>query len=331
MTRAFAFLFPGQGSQSVGMLSELAAEHPVVRDTFSESSDALGFDLWALAQDGPADKQKDTRNTQQLMLASGVACARVWQAQDGPAPVAMAGHSVGEFAAMVASDALSFVDAVNLVKQRAELMADAVADGVGGMAAVLGLDDDKVVAVCAEAVQQMTASGDATGPVVEAVNFNAPGQVVISGHLSAIEVASGLAKAAGARKVMPVPVSVPNHSALMRPAGEKLMPAIDALDWHLPAVPVVQNVAATLPADVGEMLESLKVHVFSPVRWTQSMATLVEQKGVELFIELGPGKVLTGMGKRIDKTRPVYPVFDSGTLASALADARVSDTAQQDA
>lgn len=328
MTTSFAFLFPGQGSQSVGMLAELAEMHAVVRETFSESSDVLGQDLWALAQEGPAEKQKDTRNTQQLMLASGVACARAWQAADGPASVAMAGHSVGEYAALVATEALSFAQAVDLVRQRAELMADAVPDGEGGMAAVLGLDDEQVVAVCEQAVQQLTAQGSAVTPVVEAVNFNAPGQVVISGHVSAIEAAAVLAKAAGARKVMPVPVSVPNHSALMKPAGEQLMPAIDAANWQQPSVPLIQNVAATVPADVDQLLDSLKVHVFSPVRWTQSITTLIEQHNVNVFVELGPGKVLTGMGKRIDKSRPVHPVYDPTTLATALDAVRALDTAQ---
>ena len=252
------------------------------------------------------------------MLASGVACARAWRVSDGPAPSAMAGHSVGEFAAMVASGALEFPDAIALVKQRAELMADAVPEGQGGMAAVLGMDDDAVVAVCADAVRQLIDSGDKNNPVVEAVNFNAPGQVVISGHLHAIDAVSVLAKAAGARKVMPVPVSVPNHSALMRPAGEQLMPAIEALKWKQPSVPVVQNVAATVPANVQELIDSLKAHVFSPVRWTQSIKLMSEQHHIDAFVELGPGKVLTGMGKRIDKSRTVYPVFDPTTLSDAL-------------
>jgi len=328
MTQHYGLLFPGQGSQSVAMLADLAAAFPVVQSTFAEASAVLGYDLWQLAQEGPAEKQKDTQYTQQLMLASGVACARVWFDKTESKPAAVAGHSVGEFAALVAVDALPFDSAVTLVRERAALMSAAVPVGTGGMAAVLGMDDADVVSVCEQASKQIIAANDAKSAVsvVEAVNFNAPGQVVISGHLHAIEVASLLAKDHGARKVMPVPVSVPNHSALMRPAGDALIEHIDAIEWRMPEIPIVQNVHASSPASTSDLLASLRVHVFSAVRWTQSIKVMTDQFAIEHFVELGPGKVLTGMGKRIDKSRPVYPVLDTVSLETAIDETTASAT-----
>lgn len=328
MTQHYGLLFPGQGSQSVGMLADLAAAFPVVESTFAEASAVLGYDLWELAQEGPAEQQKDTQFTQQLMLASGVACARVWFEKSDARPAAVAGHSVGEFAALVAAGALPFDAAVTLIRERAALMSSAVSPGTGGMAAVLGMDDADVVSVCQQASKQiMDGNDDKSGEcIVEAVNFNAPGQVVISGHLHAIEQASVLAKESGARKVMPVPVSVPNHSALMRPAGDALEPHIDAIDWRMPDIPIVQNVHANTPADTDEMLTSLRVHVYSAVRWTQSISVMTEQFAINQFVELGPGKVLTGMGKRIDKSRPVFPVLDSLSLDTAIGEITAAAT-----
>jgi len=328
MTQRYGLLFPGQGSQSVAMLADLAAAFPIVQSTFAEASAVLGYDLWRLAQEGPAEQQKDTQFTQQLMLASGVACARVWSDKTESVPAAVAGHSVGEFAALVAVGALTFDSAVTLIRERAALMSTAVPVGTGGMAAVLGMDDADVVTVCKQASKQIIDANDARSSesVVDAVNFNAPGQVVISGHLHAIEVASKLAKDQGARKVMPVPVSVPNHSALMRPAGEALVAHIDAIEWHFPEIPIVQNVHASSPATIDDMLASLRVHVFSAVRWTQSIKVMTDQFAIEHFVELGPGKVLTGMGKRIDKSRPVFPVFDTASLQSAVDETTATAT-----
>ena len=314
-----AVVFPGQGSQSVGMLAELAAVEPTVGETFAEAQEVLSRDLWALAQAGPAEALADTRVTQPLMFVADVAVWRTLLANGLPMPAAFAGHSLGEFAALVAAEAIGFADALRLVERRATLMAGAVADGEGGMAALIGLDDEAVVAFCKET----TASFDGKR-VVEAVNFNAPGQVAVSGHVDALERLVAGAKAQGARKALMLPVSVPNHSSLMRDAGASLAEAIDALVWSMPGVPVVQNEPAAAPATIDALLASLRVHVYNPVRWTGSIERLRDTHGATLVIEAGPGKVLAGLGKRIDRALPTLTVESPETLAAALEAARAA-------
>lgn len=306
---AFAVVFPGQGSQSVGMLAELASEHPEVQATFAESSDILGQDLWALAQAGPVEALSDTRVTQPLMFTSGVAIWRVMRAAGLPMPSVVAGHSLGEFVALVASEALLFADGVALVKQRAALMASAVPEGQGGMAALIGMDDQAVDELC------KSISGER---ITEAVNFNAPGQVTISGHLDALEKTVELAREKGVRKVLMLAVSVPNHSSLMRPAGAELAMTIDSLDWSFPIMPLVQNATAAAPADLATMLDHLKAHVYNPVYWTKTIETLRDTYGITTIIEAGPGKVLTGLGRRIDRALPTLPVDTPKTLSAAI-------------
>ena len=305
----FAVVFPGQGSQSVGMLAELADAHSVIKETFAEAADVLGTDYWQLAQAGPDTELADTRITQPLMFIGGIA---VWRAlrQAGLAkPSVIAGHSLGEFSALVAAGALEYGDGLKLVHQRATLMATAVPEGEGGMAALLGMDDDDVIAVC----------NDTTGArIVEAVNFNAPGQVAISGHIDALEKAVTLAKERGARKAMMLAVSVPNHSSLMQDAGAKLVETIDSMVWHEPAVPVVQNAQATVPADLDALKESLRAHVFSPVQWTKSVEVMRDQFSATTIIESGPGKVLSGLGKRIDRSLINQPTNTPDAFRSAI-------------
>jgi len=289
----FAVVFPGQGSQSVGMLAELASSHSLIEQTFVEAADVLGTDYWQLAQNGPDTELADTRVTQPLMFISGVAMWRALRQAGAGLPSVIAGHSLGEFTAMVASGALEFADALGLVQQRAQLMSEAVPAGEGGMAALIGMDDDDVVKLC----------NDLTGDrIVEAVNFNAPGQVAISGHIDALEKAVVEAKERGARKGVMLPVSVPNHSSLMKGAGETLAETIAGLKWVQPGIPVVQNAQAKAPQDIRDLKASLKEHVYSPVQWTKSVQTMRDEYDVSLVIECGPGKVLSGLGKRIDKT-----------------------------
>ena len=302
-------IFPGQGSQQTGMLKELSDAHPVVKEVFAEASELFGTDLWALAQTGPDEALADTRVTQPLMLTGDIAVWRVLRTTGLPDPAAVAGHSLGEFAALVAAEALSFADGCKVVKHRAQLMAAAVPEGQGGMAALIGLDDADVESLCA----------DLKGArVLEAVNFNAPGQVAISGHLDVIEKAVVEAKARGARKAVVLPVSVPNHSSLMQEAGEQLAKTISELTFHEPKFPVVQNAQAVAANDVAALTTSLKEHVYSPVQWTRSVQTLRDQHGVTKLIEAGPGKVLTGLNKRIDRGLPCMPVNSEDTLTAAM-------------
>jgi len=305
----YAVVFPGQGSQSVGMLAEIADQHAVVRETFQQASDTLGADLWTLSQAGPEDKLKETEVTQPLMFTSGVALWRVWTAVAEQHPVVLAGHSLGEFCALVAGGSLSFEDGITLVQTRARLMAGAVEAGEGGMAAILGMEDDAVVALC-DSVNGAR--------VVEAVNFNSTGQVAISGHTDAVQAVLDKAPEAGAKKAVMLPVSVPNHSSLMRPAGEQLVKAIDELDFAELSIPVMQNTHATVPASVDAMLKSLKDHVFSPVYWTTAYRNMLESFSIKTVVELGPGKVLAGLGKRIERSVPVMPVDSPATLEKAL-------------
>jgi len=305
---SYAVVFPGQGSQKTGMLKELADEHTVVKDVFAEASDVMGQDLWSLAQNGPDEVLGDTRNTQPLMFASAVAVWRVLQSADLGQPVAVAGHSLGEFAALVAANVISFSDGCALVKRRSELMAVAVPEGEGGMAALIGMDDEAVVSLC----------NDHTGDrIVEAVNFNSPGQVAISGHLDAIEKAVADAKPRGARKAVVLSVSVPNHSSLMRSAGEELAKTMDAIDFSNASFPVVQNASAAAASSTQDLISSLKQHVYSPVQWTRTVETLRDTYNATTLIECGPGKVLTGLTKRIDRGLPCLSIDSNETLTVA--------------
>lgn len=284
----FAFLFPGQGSQSVGMMAGFA-DRPVVRETFLEASDVLGQDLWALVSEGPAEELNKTVNTQPAMLVAGVAVYRVWREAGGPEPAMMAGHSLGEYTALTAAGALSFADALPLVRVRAQAMQEAVAEGVGAMAAILGLEDDPVRAVCAEAAQ---------GDVLEAVNFNCPGQVVIAGHRAAVERGMELAKARGAKRAVLLPVSVPSHCALMAPAAETLARHLEGVTVRQPAIPVVQNADVAAFATPEAIKAALVRQLYQPVRWVETVRHMAAQ-GIAAMAECGPGKVLAGLSKRI--------------------------------
>lgn len=303
-------IFPGQNSQHVGMLAELAAEHAVVVDTFREASEALGYDLWQLVQEGPEEKLALTHITQPAILTSSVAIWRVWQQLGGASPVLMAGHSLGEYSALVCAGALAFSDAVTLVRQRGEFMQSAVPVGVGSMAAIVGLDDESVIRVCSEA------SGD-DGQVV-AVNFNSPGQVVIAGHSAAVDKASELAKAAGAKRALPLSVSAPFHSPLMQPAAEQFSSVLAEVAIQSPAIPVIQNFSLDSSQDPETIRTNLVSQIYSPVPWVATIEKFADA-GINTVLELGPGKVLTGLNKRINKEMPAYPVNDLGSLEAAQA------------
>lgn len=286
---AFAMLFPGQGSQSVGMLAELAAQYPIVAETFDEAGQALDIDLWSQVTDGPAEALNQTTVTQPAMLAGGVAVWRVWQQLGGPAPQRLAGHSLGEYSALVAAEALSFGDAVRLVARRAALMQEAVPAGQGAMAAVLGLDDEVVDAICRESAE---------GQVVSPANYNSPGQVVIAGDANAVERAIHRCRDAGARRAMILPVSIPSHCALMSPAREAFAEALGETAINAPSIPVVHNVDLGCHGEATAIRQALLDQLSSPVQWTGTVRQLAGQ-GIDHFAECGPGKVLTGLGKRI--------------------------------
>jgi [acyl-carrier-protein] S-malonyltransferase len=304
-----AFVFPGQGSQSVGMLNALAEVHPLARETFTEASQALGYDLWAIASGGPEDKLNRTEVTQPAMLTAGVAVWRVWRAAHGPVPAFLAGHSLGEYTALTCAGAIAFADAVKLVADRGRFMQEAVPAGQGGMAAVLGLDDDAVGRVCAEAAQ---------GEVLSAVNFNSPGQVVIAGTAAAVARGAAAAKAAGAKRAVILPVSVPSHCALMRPAAEKLAARLREIRISAPAIPVLHNVSVRSETDADRIREALVQQVESPVRWVETIQAIVAA-GVDRVVECGPGRVLAGLNKRIDKKADTLAVYDPATLTQALS------------
>lgn len=304
----FAFVFPGQGSQSVGMMASYGDSN-IVRDTFAEASSVLGQDLWSMVSDGPVDNLNATVNTQPVMLAAGVAVYRLWLAQGGSQPAMMAGHSLGEYTALTCAGAIEFKDAVKLVRLRAEAMQSAVPEGVGAMAAVLGLDDDAVRAVCAEAAQ---------GEVLEAVNFNSPGQVVIAGNKAAVDRGCVLAKEKGAKRALPLPVSVPSHCALMQPAAEKLMAALAGMQIAVPAVPVIHNADVAACPSPDAVRDALARQLYRPVRWVESMQAFKAQ-GIELIAECGPGKVLAGLNKRILDDVPTVALTDSASLADFQA------------
>jgi [acyl-carrier-protein] S-malonyltransferase len=306
----FAFVFPGQGSQSVDMLNSVA-ERPEVRATLQEASDALGEDVAKLIAEGPAEALSLTTNTQPVMLTAGVAFYRAWLAAGGAAPKVMAGHSLGEYSALVAAGVISFKDAVPLVRFRAEAMQSAVPVGTGGMAAILGLDDAAVIQVCSEA-------SAASGGVVEAVNFNAPGQVVIAGASDAVTKACELLKAAGAKRALPLPVSAPFHSSLLQPASEKLKTYLTNIEFKSPTISVINNVDVEILNDPVAIKDALVRQAAKPVRWQETIQAMAAQ-GVTQVVECGPGKVLAGLTKRINDQVTGVPVFDEASLNEVLA------------
>ena len=306
----FAFVFPGQGSQSVGMLNSVA-QRPEVRATIQEASDALSEDVAKLIAEGPSEALSLTTNTQPVMLTAGVAFYRAWIAAGGAAPKVMAGHSLGEYSALVAAGAISFKDAVPLVRFRAQAMQSAVPVGTGGMAAILGLDDADVIQVCAQA-------SIASGSVVEAVNFNAPGQVVIAGASDAVAKACELLKAAGAKRALPLPVSAPFHSSLLQPASEKLKTYLANIEFNVPTIPVINNVDVQILNDPQAIKDALVRQAAKPVRWQETIQAMAQQ-GIAQVVECGPGKVLAGLTKRINDQVSGVPVFDEASLNEALA------------
>ncbi|MEQ1622731.1 MAG: ACP S-malonyltransferase [Methylococcales bacterium] len=310
-TYNYAFVFPGQGSQSVGMLSALAESYPEVRQTFERASDALGKDLWSIVSEGPEDQLSQTHNTQPAMLAAGVAVWEVWKNHSDIRPAWTAGHSLGEYTALVCSEAIVFEDAIKLVAERGRFMQEAVPSGVGAMAAILGLEDHEVVHVCVDA------SKGGVGEEVSAANFNSPGQVVIAGHAAAVERAIIAAKGAGAKRAVLLPVSVPSHCGLMRPAAEKLDALLQNTAIEMPNMTLIHNVdiaAHTAPEVIRNVL---KEQLYQPVRWSDSIRFMHDQ-GVTCFIECGPGKVLIGLNKRIAKDALHFSIYDPDSLNEAL-------------
>ncbi|WP_167141163.1 ACP S-malonyltransferase [Pseudomonas sp. OTU750018] len=309
MSASLAFVFPGQGSQSLSMLAEHGAQRPLILETFAEASEALGYDLWALTQQGPEEQLNQTDKTQPAILTASVALWRAWFAESAARPAFVAGHSLGEYSALVAAGSLSLAAAVKLVEHRGQLMQQAVPAGQGGMAAILGLEDADVLAACAEAAQ---------GEVVSAVNFNAPGQVVIAGGAAAVERAIEACKARGAKRAMPLPVSVPSHCALMRPAAECFAEAVAAIDWQAPQIALVQNVSAAAVTDLEGLKRDLLAQLYSPVRWVESIVCLSTQ-GVTDLVECGPGKVLSGLNKRCVKGINTHNLDTPDVFAAANA------------
>lgn len=303
-----AFVFPGQGSQSVGMLTELAAEYPEVKHVFEQASDLLGKDLWSLIEQGPEDEFNQTHNTQPLMLAAGVAVWQVWCKLSNVRPAWMAGHSLGEYTALVCSDAISFEDGIKLVAVRGQLMQEAVPEGVGAMAAILGLEDHQVVKVCADIAE---------AEIVTAANFNSPGQVVIAGRVSAVERAIHAAKAAGAKRAVLLPVSVPSHCALMKSAAEKLDHHLQNIVIDTPKMTLIHNVDVASHSAPEVIRNALKEQLYKPVRWADSIRFMHDQ-GVTCFVECGPGKVLIGLDKRIAKDAEHLSIYNPETLNIAL-------------
>ncbi|WON78352.1 ACP S-malonyltransferase [Serratia sp. UGAL515B_01] len=304
----FAFVFPGQGSQTVGMLADLATQFPIVEQTFSEASAVLGYDLWQLVQLGPVEELNKTWQTQPALLAASVAIFRVWQQQCGKMPAMMAGHSLGEYSALVCAGVLNFAEAIRLVELRGKLMQEAVPEGTGAMYAIIGLDNESIAKACVESAQ---------GQVVSPVNFNSPGQVVIAGTKEAVERAGAACKVAGAKRALPLPVSVPSHCALMKPAAEKLMLALQNVTFNPPTVPVVNNVDVRAESMPEAIRDALVRQLYNPVRWTESVEFMAAE-GVSLLFEIGPGKVLTGLTKRIVDTLAATAVNDTASLAAAL-------------
>ncbi|GAB4063788.1 ACP S-malonyltransferase [Uliginosibacterium sediminicola] len=305
--KKIAVVFPGQGSQSVGMMAAYG-DLPAIRETFAEASEALGQDLWQMLAEGPAEAINQTVNTQPLMLTAGVAVWRAWQALGGAQAAVVAGHSLGEYSALVAAGVLQFSDAVKLVRYRAEVMQEAVPAGVGGMAAILNLDPQSVLAACEEAAQ---------GEVVSAANLNSPVQIVIAGHKGAVERAMAGCLARGAKRAVPLPVSAPFHCALMKPAADKLAERLATVTLAAPQIPVLNNVDVACLSEPAAIRDALVRQAYSPVRWIETVRQL-QADGIEAVYEFGPGKVLAGLVKRIESTLPVEAVVDAASLQQLL-------------
>ncbi|MEH6453261.1 MAG: ACP S-malonyltransferase [Psychromonas sp.] len=303
----FTFAFPGQGSQSVGMLAELAQAHPVVLDTFNQASEVLGYNLWELVQQGPVEALNQTDKTQPALLTASVALWRLWSESGAPKPSVVAGHSLGEYSALVCAGVIDFKEAVKLVELRGQLMQQAVPAGTGAMSAIIGLDNDKIAACCEQAAE---------GQVVSPVNFNSPGQVVIAGNKEAVERAGVLLKEAGAKRVMPLPVSVPSHCALMKPAAEKLAVALQAITFNRPEIAVINNVDVIAETAPEKIKDALVRQLFCPVRWSEVVEKMAAE-GITLQVEAGPGKVLSGLVRRIDKSLTAQVINDTASLEKA--------------
>lgn len=305
---SLAVVFPGQGSQSIGMLADLAAHHPVIETSFAEASAVLGYDLWQRVQQGPEALLNQTACTQPAMLAAGVAVWRAWCQQTDYRPAVMAGHSLGEYTALVCAGSIDFPDAVRLVERRGSEMQNAVPEGSGAMAAILGLSDEQVIECCEKAAQ---------GEVVSAVNFNSPGQVVIAGNIKAVERAMVLAKEAGARRALALPVSVPSHCELMRPAAQHYATSLAALNLQLPVIAVLQNADAAQHQTTDTIRTALAEQLYKPVRWVETIRNMGKQ-GIATVLEMGPGKVLAGLNKRIEKSQTAVAIADNAGLQKAL-------------
>lgn len=311
MKHNLAFVFPGQGSQKIGMLADIAGRFPVVEATFAEASETLGYDLWDMAQNGRQEDINLTERTQPLLLTASVALWRVWNEAQGAQPALMAGHSLGEWSALVCAGVVGFADAVELVRCRGAYMQEAVPAGVGAMAAVIGVDDSIIREVCDSAAQ---------GEVVVPVNFNSPGQVVIAGHVAAVERAIEACKAAGAKRALPLPVSAPFHTPLMKPAADRLAEQIEATAFHAPVVPVIHNVHAAVETDIPVIKQKMIEQIYQPVLWVDCVRALT-QKGIDTAVECGPGKVLSGLVKRIERTVNTLATEDLASFEKALAEA----------
>ncbi len=306
---SLAFVFPGQGSQKIGMLAEAAEVFPLIKDVFSEASEALGYDMWHLVQQGEQDEINLTEKTQPILLTSSVALWRVWQDKGGLLPAVMSGHSLGEFTALVCAGALEFSDAVKLVRARGQFMQTAVPVGEGAMAAIIGLDDELINQICQDAAQ---------GECVQAVNYNSPGQVVIAGKAAAVERAIDKLEEAGAKRALPLPVSAPFHTDMMRPAGEKLAVELQSVTINTPEIPVMHNVHAKTESDPENIRSLLVEQIYSPVKWTSCVQAMVEM-GITSTVECGPGKVLSGLNKRIHSPMDCYAIEQSDALENALS------------
>ena len=307
-----AFVFPGQGSQVIGMLAEAADAHASIGHTFAEASDALGYDMWDLVQNGEQEQLNLTQTTQPVLLTCSVALWRSWTAAGGVRPSLMAGHSLGEFSALVCAGAINFADAVSLVQQRGKFMQSAVPVGEGAMAAIIGLEDSLINEACAKAASE-------SGEVVSAVNYNSPGQVVIAGKAGAVEMAGTLCKEAGAKRAVPLPVSAPFHTQLMQPAGEKLAEVLAQMNVSAPEIPIVHNVHAGTETDPARIRELLVQQISSPVQWTSCVAAMVD-RGIGQVVECGPGKVLSGLNRRIDRSLKSFNIEKPEGLESARAE-----------